>query len=65
VYLLPKQLEQLLPQLEKLKSGSRIVSHQFPLADFTPDKELEVVSREDGERHKLMLWTVPLKKSAK
>lgn len=63
VYLLPKQLEALLPQLEKLRSGSRIVSHQFAIPGIQQGKTIEVQSDEDGIRHKFHLWTAPLKKS--
>jgi len=63
VYLLPKQLEKLIPQLEKLKPGSRIVSHQFEIPGIEPDKVIVVDSEEDGEEHTLYLWTTPLKNS--
>lgn len=62
VYLLPSQLERLLPQLEKLKHGARIVSHQFAIPGIAPDKILEVESQDDGETHKLFLWIAPLTK---
>ncbi|MHC4406377.1 MAG: outer membrane protein assembly factor BamB family protein [Planctomycetota bacterium] len=61
VYLLPKQLEKLIPQLEKLKPGSRIVSHQFDMPGVKPDKVIVVDSEEDGDKHTLYLWTTPLK----
>jgi protein-L-isoaspartate O-methyltransferase len=61
LYLLPNQLERLLPQLQKLKDGTRIVSHQFAIPGIEPDKVLEVESQDDGETHKLFLWTAPLK----
>lgn len=63
VYLLPKQLEKLLPQLEKLKAGARIVSHQFEIPGIKPERTLTVDSQEDGGKHTLHLWTAPLKKS--
>jgi protein-L-isoaspartate O-methyltransferase len=62
VYLLPKQLEKLVPQLEKLKPGSRIVSHQFEIPGVKPDKQVRIESNEDGDDHSLYLWTAPLKK---
>ena len=61
VYLLPKQLEKLIPQLEKLKPGSRIVSHQFEIPGVKRDKMVAVQSNEDGDKHTLYLWTTPLK----
>lgn len=60
VYLLPKQLEKLIPQLKKLKPGSRIVSHQFQIPGVKPDKTIEVKSAEDGDGHTIHLWTAPL-----
>src|SRR5579862_271040 len=65
VYLSEKYLEQLKPQLEKLKPGSRIVSHQFQIPGAVPEKTLNVVSPQDGVNHSIYLWTVPLKKAAK
>jgi ribosomal protein L11 methylase PrmA len=50
----------LIPQLEKLPPGARIVSHDFPIGDLTPDKVVEMTSREDGLRHRIYLWTCPL-----
>ncbi len=63
VYLLPQQLEKLLPQLEKLKPGVRIVSHQFKIPTLKADQTISMKSKEDGETHTLLLWTTPFKKS--
>jgi len=63
VYLVPKQLEQLMPQLEKLKPGARIVSHLFAIPGIKPDRAITCESREDGERHTLSMWTAPLTKA--
>ena len=60
VYLLPTQLEALIPQLKKLKPGSRIVSHQFKIPGITPSKTIDLKSRADGRMHKIYLWTTPL-----
>jgi outer membrane protein assembly factor BamB len=60
VYLLPKQLEKLRPQLEKLKPGSRIVSHQFEIPGIKPDKTLTVESADDDASHTVYRWTAPL-----
>lgn len=62
VYLLPQQLTKLLPQLEKMKPGSRVVSHQFEIPGFPADKTLRVRSVEDGQEHAVHLWTLPLPK---
>jgi len=62
LYLLPRLNVRLIPQLEKMKPGSRIVSHDFDMEGVTPNKTVTVVSKEDNEKHTLYLWTVPLKK---
>jgi precorrin-6B methylase 2 len=54
----------LVPQLQKLKPGSRIVSHNFDIEGFEPDKVIEFTSADDDSKHSLYLWTVPLKKKA-
>ena len=61
VYLIPRQLEALLPQLKQLKPGSRVVSHHFVIPGVEPDKSIEIHSAEDGNTHSVHLWTTPLK----
>jgi cyclopropane fatty-acyl-phospholipid synthase-like methyltransferase len=47
------------PILQKsLKPGSRIVSHDFNMGDWAPDKKITVYSNEDGDDHELYLWTI-------
>ncbi len=62
LYLSPNANVRLIPQLEKLRPGSRIVSHQFDIRGFKPDKVIEVESNEDHHKHTLFLWKTPLKK---
>lgn len=62
LYLLPELNVRLIPQLEKLKPGSRIVSHDFDMEGVKPDKVLHLKSNEDNEEHTIYLWTTPLKK---
>jgi LEA14-like dessication related protein/precorrin-6B methylase 2 len=61
LYLLPSLNVKLIPQLEKLKPGSRIVSHDFATEGVQPDKVVELTTP-DGVSHKIYLWTTPLKK---
>lgn len=61
LYLLPQLNVKLIPQLEKLKPGSRIVSHDFDMAGVIPDKVVQFKSK-NGREHTLYLWTTPLKK---
>jgi SAM-dependent methyltransferase len=54
VFLLPPVLEKLRPRLlGDLAPGTRIVSHSFPLRNWTPDRKLELEDRT------LYLFTVP------
>jgi SAM-dependent methyltransferase len=63
LYLLPSMNVRLIPQLEKLRPGSRIVAHDFDMKGVEPDKVIHMNSREDGVEHTVYLWTVPLNKS--
>lgn len=65
LYLLPDLNVKLIPQLEKLKPGSRIVSHDFDMRGVKPDKVVEVKSKDGYAEHKVYLWTTPLKKEPK
>jgi uncharacterized protein (TIGR03000 family) len=59
MYLLPQVNRQLAPILKKtLKPGSRIVSHDFDMGDWKPEKEMSVMD-EDGVSHMIYLWTIP------
>jgi len=65
LYLLPTLNVKLIPQLEKLKPGSRIVSHDFDMEGVTPDVKEEIEAADDNgnkRTHTIYLWTVPLKK---
>jgi SAM-dependent methyltransferase len=63
MYLLPEVNLQLRPRLLALAPGTRIVSHDWDLGDWRPDRRLTVdvpgkaIGRE--KRSTLMLWTVP------
>lgn len=68
LYLLPSMNKKLVPQLEKMKPGSRIVAHEYEGMDelgIVPDKRVWVTSREDNTAHLLILWTLPFKKEEK
>src|SRR5437773_1127108 len=57
LYLLPDLNVKLMPRLmEQLKPGSRIVSHQFDMGKWRPDKKVELNGRT------IYLWTIPAKK---
>src|SRR5579863_6662735 len=57
VYLLPVSNDKVRPLLEKqLKKGTRVVSHDFPFRDWTPDKEVTVEDDGEGRSHTLYLY---------
>ncbi|MHC4438847.1 MAG: SAM-dependent methyltransferase [Planctomycetota bacterium] len=60
LYLLPRLNVKLFPQLEKLKPGSRILSHQFRMRGVKPDKVIKLHSDYDQQEHKIYFWTTPL-----
>jgi protein-L-isoaspartate O-methyltransferase len=60
LYLLPNLNVKLIPQLEQLKPGSRIVSHEFDMKGVKPDKVVKLRSKEDNVEHTIYLWTTPL-----
>jgi len=53
LYLSPSIMQILEPRLRGLKAGTRIVSHQFPMPRWLPDKRVTVAESE------LLLWRVP------
>ena len=62
LYLLPELNVKLIPQLEKLKPGSRIVSHDFDMRGVKPDKVVEMTIDDNWDQHTIYLWTTPLNK---
>jgi ribosomal protein L11 methylase PrmA len=63
LYLLPSLNVKLIPQLEKMKPGSRIVSHSFDMAGVKPERVVKVKKKGDtGLEHTIYLWRVPLQK---
>jgi ribosomal protein L11 methylase PrmA len=62
LYLLPELNERLVPQIAKLKPGSRLVLHDYGLPEFEADEVIEVISDEDNAHHTLYLYKTPLKR---
>ncbi len=62
MYLLPEMNKKLLPQLDKLKPGSRLVCHDYDLDGIVADETITVISNEDNAKHTLSLYTTPLKR---
>jgi SAM-dependent methyltransferase len=68
LYLLPNLNAKLIPQLEKLKPGSRVLSHDFDIEDVPRAGEWTVVApspaNPDRMRdHKVYLWRAPIRRS--
>ncbi|HYD57441.1 MAG TPA: class I SAM-dependent methyltransferase, partial [Burkholderiales bacterium] len=60
LYLLPDLNVKLRPKLwRELKPGTRIVSHQFDMGDWKPEKTVELNGRT------IYFWTVPARKQGK
>ena len=58
LYLLSSSNVKLRPRLlSQLKPGARIISHQFGMGDWTPDK-VETFTDSNGTSRTLYLWTV-------
>jgi tRNA G37 N-methylase Trm5 len=66
LYLLPRLNVKLIPQLDKLKPGCRIVSHDFDMQGVRPKREVTIRAKNDSgdsERdHRVYLWVTPLEK---
>ena len=67
MYILPWMIKKLTPQFQKMKPGSRIISHDFGFAntnDIPPDETYEVeipMGRGEFETHYVHVWIMPLK----
>jgi tRNA G37 N-methylase Trm5 len=61
LYLLPQLNVKLLPQLEKLKPGVRIVSHAFDMRNIKP-KRVEIVRLPGNVTRPIYLWVTPLER---
>jgi SAM-dependent methyltransferase len=60
LYLLPKLNVRLIPQLEQLKPGSRIVSHDFNMEGIKPLQHVTLRPVGESENHAIYLWKTPL-----
>jgi len=64
LYLLPRLNVKLIPQLDKLKPGCRIVSHDFDMQGVRPKREVTVrpTTGDSTREHRVYLWVTPLEK---
>ena len=61
LYLLPQLNVKLIPQLDKLKPGCRIVSHDFNMEGVRPKLDI-TYTPPGGREHRIYLWETPLPK---
>lgn len=61
IYLLPWMNKKLVPQLQKMKPGTRIVAHDYSIEGYPPDKTITMNSKQDAVEHFIYFWTLPLK----
>ena len=62
LYLLPAVNMQLRPKLLELRPGTRIVSHNYDMGDWKPEKTI-TLKLPDGE-HTVFYWVVPPRKKS-
>jgi predicted O-methyltransferase YrrM len=60
LYLKPDVNARLRPQLERLRPGTRIVSHQFTIKGAKPVKQISVQEVRAALEHPLYLWVTPI-----
>jgi SAM-dependent methyltransferase len=62
MYLLPDVNLRLLPRLQRLKPGTRIVSHDWDMGNWAPERSIEVAAPDKRvglrKTSRLMRWTV-------
>ena len=57
VYLFPEVNARLLPKFRReLRPGTRVVSHQYPIGDWAPDRSM--LFRGPVRNHTILFWTV-------
>ncbi len=65
LYLLPSMNKRLIPQLKKLKPGSRVVVHNYDIEGIEYDDYAAFHSLEDGVKHYIYAYTAPLREEEK
>jgi SAM-dependent methyltransferase len=65
LYLLPRLNVKLIPQLDRMRDGARIVSHDFDMEGIEPDRVVQVKNEHGDLESILYLWKPPLTRKAK
>ncbi len=63
LYLLPEMNDRLVPQLKRLRDGSRVVCHEFPIDGYQHDRKVTIKSAFDGVPRDIYVYTMPLVES--
>jgi hypothetical protein len=63
VYLLPELNVRLIPQFDRMKPGSRIISHDFDLAGIIPDRIVQVYLEKHRCYKTVYRWITPLRRA--
>ena len=61
MYLLPWMIQQLAPQFDQMKPGSRIVSHDYFIEGVEPERVVYVDVDSEQSQHVVYLYTLPLR----
>lgn len=61
LFLLPDMNAKLIPQIQKMKPGSRILTHEFDIPGIKPDRVLTWISKDDDSEHLIYVYSTPLK----
>jgi SAM-dependent methyltransferase len=64
LYLLPELNRKLVPQLDRMKPGSRVICHNYGIPGIEADQTLTYLSNEDQTTHVMTLYTTPLRRTA-
>lgn len=57
LYLWPDLNLKLRPLIQKMKPGTKLITHNYDMGDWKPD-EMVTIEGEDGRVHKLFLWII-------
>jgi SAM-dependent methyltransferase len=63
LYLFPELNVALIPKLEQMKPGSRVVTHDYGIEGIDPDVTA-YIHRKDGRNYKIYLYTIPFRTSS-
>lgn len=58
LYLFPEVNLKLRPRIQKMAPGTRIISHNYDMGDWKPDREKRI-SLPGGRDHVIYMWVIP------